>query len=487
MRIRTSPAVATLLAVTLLAGAPWAQAVKPYGAATPQDVVSTIKQSATAGDFLAAVPVIAPAGVKDMANEAVTGIVMVLAFSNPDDPMPGSPKPSKAELDTQRKKYKDAVALATQTLKPYGLDTIVGKPIMADATQKALTATLDKSDNVALVTSIYTSMVKIAPLLGMKESPKPQGLIVLGKVTGYKIAGDKATAMNGSLAIEFVRLDGRWYIQPPGSGATPPASAAAAATPASVPPAASATPQGRTATAARSAAAPTQPLVVAGGIQIARVVVPGDDFSAKPFHADNGTRLVLWVKMPPGQGLIEIDDDASLLEQFGDDKGTNLGGKLDSFPDEFEDGTGGVIEIESSAVPAAGASALVAEGSLGMTVATGTTKTKVTNVRLQNNQKFTLGRTPITITEVETDGDSLTFTLNLPRQAMVGIRNVAFLDARGQPIEGHRTSSGYTNDAGQLGFSVKTGAKTVTLEFEAWQGQRAIKVPFKVRAGLGLN
>ena len=99
-----------------------------------------------------------------------------------------------------------------------------------------------------------------------------------------------------------------------------------------------------------------------GGIQIARVVVPDNDFSAKPFHADNGTTIVLWVKMPAGQGLIEIDDDASLLQNVGDDKGTNIGGKFGSFPDEFKDGSGGTIEIESSGFAAPGATAITAEG-----------------------------------------------------------------------------------------------------------------------------
>jgi hypothetical protein len=70
---------------------------------------------------------------------------------------------------------------------------------------------------------------------------------------------------------------------------------------------------------------------------------------------------------------------------------------------------------------------------------------------------------------------------------MSGIKNVAFFDAKGQPIEGRRTSSGYMNDDAEMGFSVKTAARTLTLEFEAWQGQRTIKVPFKVKAGLGLN
>ena len=87
----------------------------------------------------------------------------------------------------------------------------------------------------------------------------------------------------------------------------------------------------------------------------------------------------------------------------------------------------------------------------------------------------------------QTQDDTQTFTLKLPRQVMTEIKEVVFLDAKGQPLEGRRTSSGYMNDAAEMAFSVKTAAKTLTLEFEAWQGLRTIKVPFKVKAGLGLN
>ena len=248
--------------------------------------------------------------------------------------------------------------------------------------------------------------------------------------------------------------------------------------------------QGRQAAPPRPAppaAGGANPEIVVGGIQVAKVIVSADDFSAKPFNSDNGTKLVLWIKMPAGQGLIEIDEDASLLQVFGDDKATDLGGKFGSFPEEFKDGTGGTIDITSSAVPAAGATALIAEGTVTLSVATGTRHVKVPNVSIANDKKFTVGTTSMTIAEVETDGDDLKFTVKLPRQTMVGIKGVTFADAKGEALDGHRTSSGYMNDAAEMGFSVKTSNKTLTLDFEMWQGQRTIKAPFKVRAGLGLG
>jgi hypothetical protein len=478
------PSRSSLLALALLlalaVAAPLAQAGKQPGAASPQEAVAALQKATAAGDMLQALPVISPGGLKQIANEGVTGLLMVLAFSDPDDAMPGSTKPSNTELAAKRKQYKQAVDLATQTVKPYGLDALFGKPVLADETQKSLNAALDKADNAALITSLYGSLTKLAPLLGMKQTPKPEPFIKTGTVTDYKINGDKATARNNAETMNFVRIGGRWYIEPPTTGGpggppppTPPASASSAG-------------QGQAA-APRAASSGKDPEVVVGGVQIVKVVIPDNDFSAKPFHADNGTTIVLWVKLPAGQGLIELDDDESVLQNVSDDKGSNIGGKFGSFPEEFKDGSGGIIEIKSSGFPAAGATAVLADGSLSMTVSTGTRKTRVPKVSLANNGKFTLGKTPIVIADVKTEDDSQTFTLKLPRSVMTEIKNVVFLDAKGEPLEGRSTGNGYMNDAAEMNFTVKTAAKVLTLEFEMWQGLKKIKVPFKVKAGLGLD
>jgi hypothetical protein len=474
MRSRSSIDVVltVLLGLFFVGAGPLAQGTKASGAATPQEAVALIKKASDANDMMQALPVISPRGLKVIANEGVTGVLMVLAFSDPDDAMPGSAKPAKAELDAKRKNYQQAKNLATQVLKPHGLDTMIGKPVLAPEVQKSIDAAIDKTDSMALITSLFNAMLKMGPLLGMKESPKPDALVKVGNVTGYKIDGDKATAQNGAETMDFVRINGRWYVEPPGGPGSPASPAEQSRQAASAP---------------RAGATGKEPEIVAGGVQVVKVAVPDNDFSAKPFHEDNGTKIVLWVKMPAGQGLIEIDEDASLLQNVGDDKGTNIGGKFGSFPEEFKDGTGGIIEIKSTGFAAPNATAIVAEGSLAMTVATGTRKTRVANVRLVNYSMFTFDKTPIVVSDVETQGDSQTFSLKLPRQAMTSIKDVVFLDAKGQPIEGRRTSTGYMNDAGEMGFTVKTAAKTLTLEFEGWQGLRTIKVPFKVRAGLGIQ
>ena len=471
MRLRSSVAlvVCCLLTVFVAVSGATAQGGRTSGAASPQEVIAVIKSATAKNDLLGVLPVISPNGLKELANESVSGLMILLAFSDPNDPMPGGPSKPKAELDAEKKKYAQAVGIVKTTLKPYGLDTLVGKPALSDEVQKSLDAAIAKADNVALISAIFTSIVKLGPLLGMNQAPK--SLIDLGDVTDYRLNGETATAQNRAETLRFVRVNGRWFIEPPGKG-----------------PGADAPPPGAAQQPApRATATGKEPEIVAGGVQIARVVVADNEFSAKPFNSDNGTKIVLWVKMPAGQGLIEIDEDESLLQSFGDDKGTNMGGKFGSFPREFTDGAGGTIEIASTGFAAAGATALVAEGSVAMTVATGTRKIRAAKVLLQNNTKFTFEKTPIVVDQVEAETDSMKFTLNLPRRLMESIKGVAFFDVKGQPIEGSRTGSGYMNDAAEMGFTVKTAAKTLTLEFETWQGLRTIKVPFKVRAALGLN
>jgi hypothetical protein len=264
---------------------------------------------------------------------------------------------------------------------------------------------------------------------------------------------------------------GRWYLTPASrSAGDPPPSGGVEETPT--------TPV---------FASGTQPEIVAGGVRVVKVVVPPADSTARPFNTENGTALALWIRMPEGQGLIEIDTRASVLQHFGDDKGTDLGGRLESFPDEFEDGTGGVFAIESTGLPAGGATALIAEGTVSLTTATGTRRTRVEKVQIENGRTFALGKTTMTVAEVEAQDDGLTFSIALPRQVMATIRTVTFFDANGQPLEGRGTGRGYMNENAQMSFSVKTAARVVALEVEAWEGQQTVKVPFKVRAGLGLN
>ena len=58
----------------------------------------------------------------------------------------------------------------------------------------------------------------------------------------------------------------------------------------------------------------------------------------------------------------------------------------------------------------------------------------------------------------------------------------------GTPVAGIEVFVGRNiNDAAQLSYDVKTKDKVVTVEFDVWQNQRSVKVPFNVKASLALD
>lgn len=230
------------------------------------------------------------------------------------------------------------------------------------------------------------------------------------------------------------------------------------------------------------------PEVYVGGVQVVNSPFGDDDWSARPFNSRNGTRVVLVVKMPAGLGLIGIDDEKSRVDTFTDEQRTQYAAELDPFPDVSRDGSAGAIEIESDIVPGPSVTSLVAEGTLALVVAAGSKPVRVAKVPIENDRTFKIGATTVTVSDATVDEEeqSQSFTFNLTRQLLNSLRGVRFLDAKGQDIESSRTSSSYINESASVSYTIKTLAKSVTVEFDQWQGLRDLEVPFKVNVSLGL-
>ncbi len=228
--------------------------------------------------------------------------------------------------------------------------------------------------------------------------------------------------------------------------------------------------------------------VSVGGL---RVVGPGIGESGseqRPFNESTGTTIVLMVRAPKGTGIVDLDNDGSVIDTVSDDKGTNLleDASFGSFPEVVKDGSAGLIELKLGARPGAGATSVAAEGSLNVTTATGTKPVKSASVALVEGKTFKVGTIPITVGKVEASEDSISVTFNLPRAALKTIKAMKFLDAKGGEIEGDRRGSGYLNETGELDYQLKTTSKTVTVSCDVWQGLKSDKLPFKVTASLGL-
>src|SRR5207248_2454981 len=121
--------------------------------------------------------------------------------------------------------------------------------------------------------------------------------------------------------------------------------------------------------------------------------------------------------------------------------------RFGSFPKITEDRMAALVEVEMRGRPAPGAAAINVQGSVALTLASGSTPTRIPNVRLEPSRTMKLGTATITLKTVTVGDESTELTLALSRAVMNTVQTVKFYDAKGEVIESRRTSSGYMNDA----------------------------------------
>jgi hypothetical protein len=237
--------------------------------------------------------------------------------------------------------------------------------------------------------------------------------------------------------------------------------------------------------AAAPAAAPT---VTLGGL---RVVAPGMGEEATEIRAFNespGTALVLFVKVPDGAGIVEIDDDTSALKSINDDTGANLleEGRFGPFPKITKDGSTGMIEVETRGRPSPGATYLTVEGTIALTSSAGTKVVKVANVKLESGRTFKVGNAIITVGEVSTEGDHGSLTLKLPRSVLASIKEIRFKDGKAA-VQADRMGSGWMGDDAEVSFRIPATLKSANLELDVWQNLKEQTVPFNLKVALSLR
>jgi hypothetical protein len=231
------------------------------------------------------------------------------------------------------------------------------------------------------------------------------------------------------------------------------------------------------------------PEIAVVGVRVVGAGLGKNREEIRPFNEQPGIAVALAIKMPAGQGIVELDEDNCLLTSVTDDVGTDLGehAQYGSFPKTSDDGSVGMIEIESRLRPAPTANAVLAEGTLVFSASPGSKPTKIANLKLEKGKVFKLGTTTVTLAEVTAGTEDTSIEFALPRSVLYTIRNVTFSDATGKALESDRTSRGYMNDDASIGYRIKGAGATVNVEFDLWQGLREQKVPFKIKTGLSLK
>ena len=204
------------LAVVAFAAQATAIRISPtYGADSPQTLVATMEKALAADDFGSVIPLISPAGRKDLAEDAVTALIVALNFTDPDKSSTGSAALTAAEREVTRANHRAAVEIARNTLRPHGLDGVIDQAPLSPLSKDVFALALDRTDTVVLMQSLFSALDRISTLLGTERSDEKKLPMTFGTATDYQVSGDTATARTSGQTIEFERLEGRWYLKAP--------------------------------------------------------------------------------------------------------------------------------------------------------------------------------------------------------------------------------------------------------------------------------
>lgn len=191
------------------------QPTPTYGADSPQALMAAMEKAIAADDFGAVMPLISPSGRQELAEDAITALIVALNFMDPDKATAGGATLTDAERETKRRNHQAAVEVARQTLSPHGLDGLLGQAPLSPLSKDVFVLALSRTDTVVLMQSLYAALDRIGKLLGTERTDEKKLQMAFGKITDFAINGDSATAKADGDPIEFERLDGRWYLKPP--------------------------------------------------------------------------------------------------------------------------------------------------------------------------------------------------------------------------------------------------------------------------------
>ncbi len=215
-------------AETLVAAAP---AQRVMGAETPEALVARMKAAAKAQDIAEMAACMSPDTRTEMAMGMYLGATMMVAFSQMGLEMGGAMADGMGEMmsDEDKKKAEENMKEGrAQVAKlhddynalvgKYGLPKLPaeGEPEAADMPKEEaerVFASIDQGAFVADVMKLLESMPSDDPKPSADEASPIK--IPDGPLENLQIAGDAATGSVGDEELQFVRIDGRWFVDMP--------------------------------------------------------------------------------------------------------------------------------------------------------------------------------------------------------------------------------------------------------------------------------
>ena len=239
--------------------------------------------------------------------------------------------------------------------------------------------------------------------------------------------------------------------------------------------------------------------VKVAGLRVARPDKNDKYGGSMAFGLQTGVGVFVRIEQP-GRQIIDLDEKASNLKAFTDDKGTVLGkpGKpgfgdswLSGFPHIADDHQSCTPEILSKKLPAAGARELTIQGTIALVVGSNEKTAKIETV-LKKGKKVKLGPVDAEISEVgDPDwGDKKLVVTFRGSESFDAIREVIFKGPDGKVIEsGGAGSSSMTMGSKSVytrSFGLAKKVDKVAIEIKYFDKLETVKVPLDLKVGLGL-
>jgi hypothetical protein len=230
---------------------------------------------------------------------------------------------------------------------------------------------------------------------------------------------------------------------------------------------------------------------------------PGDKFGRSMASGlQAGTRLHLQIRRPD-VSIVDLDTEASKLETFTDEKGTDLS-KADragwksrswlSWPEVSKDGHTASFGVTSKRVPAAGAKELHLKAAIVLRCGSAVKNAEVKDLALKKGSKLAAGSLTMTVKSVQDGGgwdEDTKMTLELTsRRPFTPVKKLTFLAPDGKEIKHHLQGRGSASFGGSTtytrSYALARKVEAATVRIEYYSKVQTLTVPVDVAAGLGL-
>jgi hypothetical protein len=219
--------VAAFCAVLLVALPAAAQAEKAevtYGAESPQALVDQVKQASADEDLAQMAALMAPDDRATLSLTMTMMLGMVIAFSQMGGEMAGGMAEGMAEAfggeisaeDKAKAEAEKAAAMAEVKKLEGRYEEILASHGVSDLLQQEPAEGTPPGELMKGVdqVSLIRDLMQLLESLPGDERSGESGPVDLpeGELTGVAIDGDHATGKLGDESVDFVRVDGRWYL-----------------------------------------------------------------------------------------------------------------------------------------------------------------------------------------------------------------------------------------------------------------------------------